>query len=93
MPAPVKTMIVPTQTPILVTTPVPTEHLAPANTVTGKTTFQELINWGVSEKAIITVIGSELPAFSTVIRDYVTQKGLDFPTIKTALQAEVDKQK
>jgi hypothetical protein len=39
------------------------------------------------------VIGSEMPALSTVIRDFVTQKGLDFPTIKTALQAEVDKHK
>jgi len=90
---PVETMIVPTQTPILVTTPVPTEHVVPANTVTGKTTFQELLNWGVSEKAIVTVIGSDLPAPSTIIRDFVTQKGLDFPTIKTALQTEVDKQK
>jgi len=75
------------------TTPLSTEHLAADKTVTGKTTFQELLDWGVPEDAIRQVIGDDLPAPTTVIKDFVTSKGMDFPTIKAALQAEVDKTK
>jgi hypothetical protein len=71
--------------------PAPTEHAAPANTVTGKTTFQDLLDWGVSKDAIQKIIGGEIPAPSVVIKDYVTGKGLEFTSIKTQLQAEVDK--
>jgi hypothetical protein len=76
-----------------VTTPLPTEHLAADKTVTGKTTFQELLDWGVPDDAIRQVIGGDLPAPMTVVKDFVTQNGMDFPTIKAALQAEVDKTK
>jgi hypothetical protein len=76
-----------------VTTPLPTEHIATDKTVTGKTTFQELRDWGVPEEAIRQIIGGDLPALSTVIKDYVTQKGLEFALVKAALQAEVDKTK
>ena len=75
------------------TTPLPTEHVAADKTVTGKTTFQELIDWGVSKEAIQQVIGDELPTLSTVIKDYVTQKGTSFSEVKSALQKEVDKTK
>jgi hypothetical protein len=83
-------------TPVVVTTEpatalLPTEHVAADKTVTGKTTFQELLDWGVPEDAIRQVIDDDLPAPTTVIKDFVTSKGLDFPTIKAALQAEVDK--
>jgi len=71
--------------------PAATEHVAPARTITGKTTFQELLDWGLSEDAIRQIIGGELPALSTVIKDYLTGKGLEFSPIKTALQAEIDK--
>ena len=85
-----------TPTPVVMTpepetTSLPTEHVAADKTVTGKTTFQELLDWGVPEDAIRQVIGGDLPALTTVIKDFITQKGLDFPTIKAALQAEVDK--
>ena len=75
------------------TTSLPTAHVAADKTVTGKTTFQELLDWGVPEDAIRQVIGGDLPAPTTVIKDFVTLKGMDFPTIKAALQAEVDKTK
>ncbi len=73
--------------------PAPTEHVAPGRTVTGKTTFQELLDWGVSKEAIQKVVGGELPDPATVVKDYVAGKGMEFPTIKTALQAEVDQVK
>jgi hypothetical protein len=74
-------------------TPIPTEHVAPAKTITGKTTFQELLDWGVPEDAIRNIIGGELPGPGTVLKDYVTAKGLEFATVKNQLQAEVDKTK
>jgi hypothetical protein len=74
-------------------TPTPTEHVAPDKTVTGKTTFQELLDWGVSKEAIQKVIGDGLPDPAMVVKDYITGKGMEFPTIKTTLQAEVDKVK
>jgi hypothetical protein len=85
-----------TSTPVVmptepVTTPLPTEHIATDKNVTGKTTIQELRDWGVSKEAIRQIIGDDLPALSTVIKDYVTQKGLEFAPVKAALQAEVDK--
>lgn len=88
----------PTSTPtILLTepasTPEPTQHLAADKTITGKTTFQEIIDWGVPPMTIQQIIGSELPALDTVVKDFVTQKGMAFSDIKTALQVEVDKTK
>jgi len=74
-------------------TPLPTQHIASEKTISGKTTFQELLDWGVELETIQQVIGADLPAPATVIKDYVTQKGLQFSTVKTALQAEVDQLK
>ena len=90
---------VPTQTVVStpdsskVVTPVPTGHVAPAKTITGKTTFQELLDWGVSKDVVQKVIGTDLPAPAVVIKDFVTGNGLEFTTIKTQLQVEVDKTK
>ncbi len=82
-----------TSTPPVSTTatPSPAENVIVEKTVTGKTTFQELLNWGVSEDAIQKVIGGELPALSTSVKDFVTGKGLEFSAIKSQLQAEVVK--
>ncbi len=71
----------------------PTPHAAPARTITGKTTFQEILDWGVTPAAIEQVIGGRLPAASMSVKDYVTGQGLEFSTIKTALQAAVDQAK
>jgi hypothetical protein len=59
--------------------------------VKGKTTFQEILDWGVSQQIIEQVIGTPMPNPLTKVKDYCTEKSLDFETIKTALQAEVDK--
>ena len=75
------------------TGPTPTVHAAPDRAITGKTTFQELLDWGVSNEAIQKALGGDLPPASAVIKDYVTSKGLEFSPIKTALQAEVDQVK
>ena len=42
-------------------------------------------------EAIEKVLGSAMPLPSAIIKDYASSKGLEFSTLKTALQAEVDK--
>jgi len=58
--------------------------------IKGNTTFSELLDWGLSEGDIETIIGEELPAKSTGVRDYAVDKGIEFSLIKDALQAKVD---
>lgn len=63
-----------------------------AGVVKGSTTFADLLSWGVSQEAIEAVLGLPLPAApETKVKDYCTENGLSFETIKPALQAEVDK--
>ncbi len=59
----------------------------------GKTTFGELIQWGVPQETIETLIGASLPDPAMTLKDYASAKGLNFETLKPALQAEVDKVK
>jgi hypothetical protein len=73
--------------------PTPAEHITLEKTITGKTTFQELLDWGVPEEVIKKVLSGNMPPASAVIKDYVTGKGMAFSTIKTQLQVEVDKTK
>jgi hypothetical protein len=74
-------------------TPATTVHAPTTKTVAGSTTFQNLLDWGVSREAIEKVLGGSMPAASTVIKDYASGKGVEFSTLKTPLQAEVDKTK
>ena len=62
-------------------------------TVKGKTTFGELVQWGVPQEAIETLIGASLPDPAMTLKDYASANGLNFETLKPALQAEVDKLK
>jgi len=77
---------------------VPTQSAATSealteNLIKGKTTFQEILDWGVSQEIIEQVMGAPMPNPLTKVKDYCTEKGLDFETIKVALQVEVDKMK
>lgn len=71
-------------------TPLATEHLAPDRTITGKTTFQELLDWGVSNEAIQTIVEEPITDYSLIIKDYAVGKGLAFSDIKTKLQTLID---
>ncbi|MHB8135730.1 MAG: hypothetical protein ACYDH1_16090 [Anaerolineaceae bacterium] len=73
--------------------PESTEHVAPEKTVTGSTTFQDLLDWGVTIETIQSVIKEDMPAPSIVIKDYITGKGLAFSEVKNLLQVEVDQVK
>lgn len=79
-------------------TPAPAAEATPAasesdRTIKGKTTFGEILAWGVPREAIETIIGGPLPAPSVTPKDYCLQNGLNFEEIKPKLQAEVDKLK
>ena len=87
---------VPAEEPAVETTPVPTE--APSTTsedyaVKGKTTFGELVSWGVPQDVIEGLINAPMPDPAMALKDYASANGLDFETLKPALQAEVDKVK
>ena len=56
----------------------------------GKTTFQELLDWGVPQERIEAVLGGPMPAPGVVIKDYVTAQGKEYATVREVLQAEVD---
>jgi len=73
--------------------PAPTEHAAPERTVTGKTTFQDLLDWGVTQESIEGILGGPMPAPGTAIKDYLSLKGLEFSTLKGQFQAEIDRVK
>ena len=89
--------VVPTESPQIDTgsvelTAVPTEHTTPDRKVTGSTTFQNLIDWGLEKAVIEGVLGTAMPDPSVLVKDYATSLGFEFSTIKTRLQAEIDKQ-
>ena len=82
--------------PDVESTPAPAE--APSTTteeytVKGKTTFGELITWGVPQSVIEQLIGNPMPDPAMTVKDYASANGLNFETLKPALQAEVDKVK
>lgn len=62
-------------------------------TVKGKTTFQDLLNWGVTQEQIEQIMGKAMPAAAVKVKDFCTEQSLDFETLKTALQAAVDQAK
>jgi hypothetical protein len=94
-------IITPVTTPQVLSTPEilaeaspsSTEHVPEDMTITGKTTFLQLLDWGLSIDVIQKIIGDELPPSSLIIKDYVTGKGMEFTTAKTMLQAELDRLK
>jgi hypothetical protein len=86
----------PMEEPVVESTPVPAESTSAASEdyiIKGKTIFGELVAWGVPKAAIEQIIGAPMPDPAMKVKDYATANGLDFETLKTALQAEVDKVK
>jgi hypothetical protein len=88
--------LAPVTEPVVELTPAPAEtHTSTSGeyTVKGKTTFGELIAWGVPQEIIESTIDAPVPDPAMTMKDYASANGLDFETLKPALQAEVDKVK
>lgn len=66
------------------------EHVEKENTVTGQTTFKDLLDLGLSKQAIKEIIDSELPNLNMLVRDYCSNNGMKFSEIKAKLQEKVD---
>jgi hypothetical protein len=56
----------------------------------GKTTFQEVMDWGVSQESIESILGGSMPNPLTKVKDHCFEIGLSFEEVKSALQTEID---
>lgn len=75
--------------------PTPTaEHTTASDDkqVKGKTTFNELLEWGVSREAIEGVLGKPFSTTAMTVRDFCSNEGIEFSDVKAQLQAIIDKQ-
>ncbi|MBI9048179.1 MAG: hypothetical protein JEZ00_02070 [Anaerolineaceae bacterium] len=57
--------------------------------IKGNTTFREVLDWGVSEETIKSILGNPMPNPLFTVKDYCMQEGLSFGSIKASLQLEV----
>lgn len=58
--------------------------------VRGKTTFRDLLEWGLTEERIESVLGLEMPQPLLTVRDFCVDNGLPFGEIKVELQTLID---
>lgn len=81
--------------PVAESTPLPADSSSTSEeyTIKGKTIFGDLIAWGVPKTTIEQIIGAPMPDPAMKVKDYAAANGLDFESLKLALQAEVDKVK
>ncbi len=70
---------------------IPTDHVSTEMTVTGKTTIQNLLDWGMTADEVNTLLGGSMPETGMSIKDFAASKGIDFSTLKTNIQIELDK--
>ena len=85
--------VAPTPTPTPQAAAQPEEHSEEEFKVSGQTTFQDLLDWGLTQETIETVIGIAMPDPSLRLRDYLNGTGVRFSEVKDKLQAELDKLK
>jgi len=69
------------------------DHVATAGTLTGKTTFKELKDWGLSETDIKSVTGGKIGPDSSIVKDWMAANGLTFSELKVKLQELLDAKK
>ena len=58
--------------------------------VRGKTTFQDLLDWGVPQATIEGIIGGPIPDTAQQVSAYCQQRGISFGHVRRPLQEEVD---
>jgi hypothetical protein len=61
-----------------------------AGEVKGNTTFGDLLSWGVNKETIEQILGLPLGKAGVTVRDYCIENGIEFSTVKEALQAAAD---
>lgn len=66
------------------------ESVAEAGFIRGRTTFAELLTWGLSREQIEEAIGDEMPARGALVRDFAVASDLEFGVLRTKLQELLD---
>lgn len=66
------------------------DETASANMIKGNTTFADLYSMGITREDFIEIAGIEPGGRTLLVRDYLSSNGLEFGTVKAALQALVD---
>jgi len=66
------------------------EHDPDEVLIKGKTTFREVLDWGLTQEEIEIVLGQAMPSPLVSVKDVCFEKGLEFGTIKTELQTMLD---
>lgn len=58
--------------------------------IKGKTTFKELLDYGITKEEIEEILGMPMARSGETIRDYVGSKGMEFSVFKDKIQALVN---
>ena len=59
-------------------------------TIKGKTTFNDLLEWGLSREDIEAALGLEMGARALLVRDFCKENEIEFSSVKAELQNKVD---
>lgn len=62
------------------------DHESEEAAIRGKTTFGELLGWGLSREQIEAVLGMEMGPRLMAVRDFAFENGLDYGSVRTELQ-------
>lgn len=65
------------------------EEVVEENIIKGNTTFQQVLDMGVTQEKIEAILESEMPQSSLSIKNYCLENGFDFSVIKSKLEAEI----
>ncbi len=70
----------------------PVEHTDSAvdTTIKGKTTFNDLLDWGLRKAQIEEVLGKEMGKGTMAVKDFATAEGVEFSVYREALQEKID---
>lgn len=60
------------------------------NLVNGSTTFQQVLDAGITKEQIEDILGTSMPPTNQTVKDYCVSQGMQFSTIKNALNALVE---
>ena len=59
--------------------------------VKGRTLFADLLDWGLNQDDIESVLGAPMGPGNQAVRDWCVENGIEFSGVKTALQEELDR--
>ena len=66
------------------------EHSEEDTTIKGKTTFSELLNWGLSKRQINEILEIDMGATGITVRDFCSDNEIAFSSVKEPLQELLD---